>query len=175
MSHTDERKQIGWAVSMDGEIINKIYAGDRLVSSTKDEYAEKYIINFNKKEAFVKVFQNPLLQLHRELTTRENSVLMGLMPFISYKDGVLRCDNQVLDIKTMSEILGEEYGGFRKAIISLIEKEVLKKIDIKSETNSSKTKKCFVVNPFIFFRGTDVDRSITSEFINSKWAEYYRP
>lgn len=170
----DNREKVGYIVDLNGEIIKDLYTGDKVINSTPSEYAEEYIINFNKKEGFVKMFVNPLVELHRELSTRENSVVMGLIPFISYKDGVLRCDGKILDIKTMSEILDEEYGGFRKTILSLINKEIIKKIDIQSDRDPNKMKKCFVVNPFIFFRGTDMKRDIACYFIDSKWADYYK-
>lgn len=70
----------------------------------------------------------------------------------------------------MCELLHEDYDGFRKVIKSLITKEIIKKIDVVSDANKYRTQKAYVVNPYIFFKGTDIQRDILSHFINSKWA-----
>ena len=153
-----------------GEITQSLFAGDRIVQSKYDEYNEKYYSNFNKGEIFVKAYINPLLSLNPYLTTREKAVLFEIIPLISYKDGILRHNNQILDLKEMCELLHEEYSGFRRVIKSLIDKEILKKIDVTSDTSKYKTQKAYVVNPYIFFKGTDLQRNVMLLFADSKWA-----
>ena len=119
----------------------------------------------------MKAYTNPLLCVNQDLTTKEKAVLFEIIPLISYKDGILRYNNQILDLKEMCELLREDYDGFRKVIKSLITKEIIKKIDVVSDANKYRTQKAYVVNPYIFFKGTDIQRDILSHFINSKWAD----
>jgi len=67
-------------------------------------------------------------------------------------------------------MLHEEYSGFRRVIKSLIDKEIIKKIDVISDASKYKTQKAYVVNPYIFFKGTDLQRNIMLLFMDSKWA-----
>lgn len=66
---------------------------------------------------------------------------MAIMPFIYYKDGILKYNNKIVDVKIISEQLGENYDVFRKIISSIIKKEVLGKlrdnlIHIKIKSNN---------------------------------------
>ena len=165
-----ERVQVGYAVSMDGEIMHGLYEGDKIVHPKQDEYKRTHIIGFKKKEAFVKVFTNPIVALFKELPTKEFAVTMAIMPFISYSDGILRYNNKIADGKVISDVLGENYDTFKRIITSLIKKDVLKRVVRPSDTYANKTKKCLVVNPFIFLRGQDVEKEIVDLFSGSKWA-----
>lgn len=164
------RKKVETIVDEDGVILGGIYEGDKIVVPKQQEYQNRYITNFQKKEAFIKVFTSPIPMLFKELPTKEFAVAMAIMPFISYKDGVLRYNNKIVDVKTLSEQLGENYDVFRKTIASLVKKEVLGKIELQSDTYQNKTKQCICVNPFIFLRGQDLDKKIHDKFVNSKWA-----
>jgi DNA-binding MarR family transcriptional regulator len=165
-----EKIRVGYVVGEYGEILNEIYEGDKIVRQEQDEYKKNHIIGFKKKEAFVKVFTNPITALFKELPTKEFAVTMALMPFISYNDGILRYNNKIVDGKAISELLGENYETFKRIIASLIKKNILARIDRPSDTYSNKTKKCLVVNPFIFLRGQDIEKDIVDLFVDSKWA-----
>lgn len=165
-----EKIRVGTVIDEYGEIINEIYEGDKIVRQEQDEYKKTHIIGFKKKEAFVKVFIHPITALFKELPTKEYAVTMALMPFISYNDGILRYDGKIIDVKTISNILGENYETFKRIIASLIKKEILGKVERPSDTYANKTKKCLVVNPFIFLRGQDIEKDIVALFENSKWA-----
>ena len=165
-----KRVRVGTVVSEYGEILNEIYEGDKIVRPEQDEYKRTHIIGFKKKEAFVKVFVHPVTALFKELPTKEYAVTMALMPFISYNDGILRYDGKIVDGKTISDVLGENYETFKRIITSLIKKDILGRIERPSDTYANKTKKCLVVNPFIFLRGQDIERDIVEMFEGSKWA-----
>ena len=153
-----------------GEVLTEIYPGDKIIKGEQQEYLSTHQRNFKKKEGFVKVYINPIIELYKNLTTKELAVCLGLMPFISYTDGVLRYNNKIVSIKTISELLNEDYDSYRKIIKSLYEKEVIKKIEVTSDINIYKTKKCIVVNPYVFFRGNDVDIRLKELFSDSIWA-----
>lgn len=165
-----ERVQVGYAVSVDGEIMHEIYEGDKIIRPKQDEYKNTHIIGFKKKEAFVKVYTNPITALYKELPTKEFAVAMSLMPFISYGDGILRYNGKIADGKTISNILCENYDTYKRIITSLIKKDILKRIQRPSDTYANKTKKCLVVNPYIFLRGQDIEKDIVELFKGSKWA-----
>lgn len=167
----EECVRIGVIVSDDtGEILQNLYEGDKIVSRKQNEYTNKYISNFQAKEAFVKVFANPIIVLFKELPTKEFVVAMSIMPFISYKDGILRYNGEIADVRTISDVLGENYEVFRRTINSLIKREILGKIERKSDTYKNKTKKCICVNPFIYLKGQDIEKEIVDIFKFSKWA-----
>ena len=169
-TNNEERVKVGTIVDEDGVILGGIYEGDKIVTPKQQEYTQKYITNFQKKEAFVKVFTSPIPTLFKELPTKEFAVAMAIMPFISYKDGILKYNNKIADVRTISEQLGENYDVFRKTIASLIKKEVLGKVERQSDTYQNKTKQCICVNPYIYLRGQDLDKEIKEKFVNSKWA-----
>ena len=170
-TNKEERVKVGIVVDdQTGVILNNIYEGDKIITPKQQEYVNKYITNFQKKEAFVKVFTNPITALFKELPTKEFAVAMAIMPFISYKDGILKYDGKIADVRTISEQLGENYDVFRKTISSLVKKDVLGKVERQSDTYQNKTKQCICVNPFIYLRGQDLDREIHDKFVNSKWA-----
>ena len=165
-----EKVRVGTVIGEYGEILNEIYEGDKIVRQEQDEYKNTHIIGFKKKEAFVKVFVHPITALFKELPTKEYAVTMALMPFISYNDGILRYDGKIVDGKTISDVLGENYETFKRIITSLIKKDILGRVERPSDTYANKTKKCLVVNPYIFLRGQDIERDIVDMFSGSKWA-----
>lgn len=168
-----QRVQIGYVVSNDGEIMKNIYEGDRLIHPKQDEYKNKHHINFKKGEAFVKVFTNPIPALYKELPTKEFAVAMAIMPFISYKDGILRYNGKIVDGKTISDLLCENYETFKRIITALIKKDILKRVKRPSDTYANKEKNCIVVNPFIYLRGQDIEKEIVDLFKETKWATLY--
>lgn len=66
-------------------------------------------------------------------------------------------------------MLRENYDVTRKAIKGLINKGVLAKTDIVSDKTTYKTQKCYVVNPYIFFKGVDAERKYVDLFSNTRW------
>lgn len=165
-----EKVRVGTVVGEYGEILGEIYEGDKIVRKEQDEYKRKHYISFQKKEAFVKVFTNPITDLFKELPTKEFAVAMAIMPFISYSDGILRYEGKILDGKEISDLLGENYETFKRVITALIKKGVLNRVIRPSDTYANKTKKCLVVNPYIFLRGQDIEKDIVNLFSETRWA-----
>jgi len=165
-----EKVRVGTVVGEYGEILGEIYEGDKIVRKEQDEYKRKHYISFQKKEAFVKVFTNPITDLFKELPTKEFAVAMAIMPFISYSDGILRYEGKIIDGKEISDLLGENYETFKRVITALIKKGVLNRVVRPSDTYANKTKKCLVVNPYIFLRGQDIEKDIVNLFSDTRWA-----
>lgn len=154
-----------------GEIIDELCAGDRVLHDSPEqrELKEKYHLNFNKREEFVKVFTSTLMAVNKELTTKEGSVLLEIIPFISYSDGVLRYNNQIVDLKELSELNDENYDVFRRTISSLIKRGIIAKTKVTSDNSKYVDRTCYVVNPYIFFKGTNLERRFGYLFEDTKW------
>lgn len=165
-----ERSKVGTIVDNDGVILGELYEGDKIVTESQNEYKHKYVTNFQKKEAFVKLFTNPIPELFKELPTKEFAVAIAISPFVSYKDGILRYNGKIADIRTISEVLNENYDVFRKTVSSLIGKDILGKVERQSDTYANKMKQCIVVNPYLYLRGQDIEKEIMDKFKGSKWA-----
>ncbi len=167
--NTEEREQRGFAIDMKGKVIKALYEGDRIVDASQDDYNRLFYTGFNKNMKFVKIYTKSVIDLVRELTHKEMYVVMCLLPFMSYKDCVLRHNGTILDLKMIADLYSEDYTNFRRTISSLMKKDVLRKMDITSDRDDSKMKKCYVMNPYIFFKGTDMRKDIADQFKDSKW------
>jgi DNA-binding MarR family transcriptional regulator len=170
MDNSNQKVKIGSVVDDDGVILTEIYQGDKIIRESQTEYNKKYITNFNKKELFVKVYINPIKELWNELSLREYAVASALMQFISYKDGILRNDGIAINMKDISKLLNMDYDAIRKIIPVLEKKKILSKVKRKSDKYADKEKNYYVVNPYLFLRGTDMEKEIVDMFSNSKWA-----
>lgn len=170
MNNSNQKVKIGSIVDEDGVILTDLYQGDKVVRESQSEYKQKYITNFNKKELFVKVYINPLEELWNNLSLREYAVATALIRFISYKDGILRYNGIAVNMKDISKLLNMDYAAIRKIIPVLEDKKILAKVKRKSDKYADKEKNYMVVNPYLFLRGTDIEKEIVNLFSNSKWA-----
>lgn len=117
--------------------------------------------------------KSPLVLLWNELSNREYAITIAISQFITLNDGVLRYDNSILNLKEISKLLELDYDAIRKIIPVLEKKEILYKLEIKSDRNNGKSKMCYVANPFIYLNYDYICNSNLDLFINSKWATYY--
>lgn len=162
-----------------GIIENEIYSGDRLSirREKQDNYAENHIINFNRDKSYVKIYDEVIPILEKYLTLPEFKFVICLTPHVSYEDCVIRKtqdrSSRVLTMKEIAEIHGYKYDYVRKIMSSLIRKGVigkhetgtiLKNIDIKKNT-------VYTVNPYIYFRGSDIISPVHAFYANSGWRE----
>lgn len=165
-----------------GEIRDEIKYGDSIVHANPqyEKIKRKYTKKFNKKEAFVKVYQYGIEYLSYALETKELAIATKLIRFINYNDGVLRDDNgYILNIQQLSDILYEPYDYLRQIMSKLIKKGIFAKTEINNDNNKYKKQKCLVANPYIFFKGIDAENwaknlfePITDESINKIKKEF---
>ena len=170
MNNSKQKIRVGSVVDEDGVILTELYQGDKIVRESQSEYKKKYITDFNKKELFVKVYINPIKELWKELSMREYAVASALMQFISYKDGILRNNGIAINMKDISVLLEMDYDAIRKIIPVLEKKKILAKVKRQSDKYADKEKNYIVVNPYLFLRGTDIEKEIVDLFAESKWA-----
>jgi hypothetical protein len=168
----ENRKLVKYIVdSNSGEITGEIYEGDRIVTNEQDEYKDSHILKFKKGEIFIKAYVNPITLLWQKLNTTEFAIIMALMPYISYQDCILRYKNTPMKLTDMSTVLDINYDTLRKTIQQLIGKGVLAQTRTGSIKKPNTYINCYVINPYIMFKGTDLCKEIAGLFDGSGWDE----
>ena len=173
MEYTKEKA--GYLVSIDGEINATIYEGDsvRIRTEEQKQYTIDYFINYNKGRKFMKFFNDSMDKLLDELTPHEYVFITRLLPYISYKDCVLRKSNggDLLTMKDIAQITKLEYSAVTKKMSSLCEKGVIGLHEVGSILPQyyGKLKKVYTVNPNIFQKGTDINRFVIEFYKNAGW------
>lgn len=170
MNNSKQKVKVASVVNDDGVILTELYQGDKILRESQSDYKQKYVTNFKKKELFVKVYINPLEELWNDLSIREYAIASVLMRFISYKDGILRNNGEPINVKDISVLLNMDYDAVRKIIPVLEDKKILAKVKKQSDKYADKEKNYIVVNPYLFLRGTDIEKEIVDLFSDSKWA-----
>jgi hypothetical protein len=153
-----------YVVTGDGEIVDEINEGDRIVrQSSVESFTNTIEINMNQD--FVKVYTARLLDVANELNGAESAMMMILIGFIQYNTGILTHRNG----KPVT----------RECITRLVEKDIvtvdklldgLNKKQIIGKHKTGRTV-CFTVNPFIFMKGNRVNKTLAKFFENSRWAK----
>lgn len=153
-----------YIVTGDGEIVDEINEGDRIVrQSSVESFTNTIEINMNQD--FVKVYTARLLDVANELNGAESAMMMILIGFIQYNTGILTHRNG----KPVT----------RECITRLVEKDIvtvdklldgLNKKQIIGKHKTGRTV-CFTVNPFIFMKGNRVNKTLAKFFENSRWAK----
>lgn len=162
-----------------GEVLAEFKENDRLKLSRaeQDEYLKSHIIDFNRDKSFVKVYDEVVPLLEKYLTMPEFKLAICLMPHVSYEDCIIRETkdrrSKILSIKDLAEIHDWKYDYLRKIISSLKKKGVIG----KHETGNilygynGRYGTVYTVNPFIYFRGSDMITPVYSFYVNSGWQE----
>lgn len=151
-----------YIITNDGEIVDKISEGDRIVRANS---VEKFndTIEINKSDNFIKVYTKCLFEISSEITGAESVLLMFLLQYLQYQTGILTHSNGAL--LTREYIMSDTKQSQRtidRSLEGLIKKRILGK------HRTGKTV-CFTVNPFIFMKGNRVNKTLAKFFENSKW------
>lgn len=162
-----------------GEIENEIYSGDRLSirREKQDDYKENHVINFNNGKSFVKIYDEVVPILEKYLTLPEFKFVICLTPHVSFEDCIIRKTHdrtsKILGMKDIAEIHGYKYDYVRKIMSSLIRKGVIGKHETGAILKNADIKKntVYTVNPYIYFRGSDMITPVHSFYSSSGWEE----
>jgi len=159
----EPKKVVGKVIDDEtGEIISEIYEGDRITR------ADDVYHNFNKDKQFVKLYSGISL-LRKHLTDRQFSLAIALADFVCYQDCCLRTgghkNGKPMTNRDISEVLDENYNTIREIMKELKDKEVLGVF----ETGG---KKFITVNPWIYTKGADVNKTVLAYFKDSVYAQY---
>lgn len=176
---TNEILRIGLVDLDTGQILDdtiELEYGEVLKKSSPDErieYIKHHVLKFRSDKRFIKMWNGSGLALRKELTNAEIGFMVGLTDLICYQDNVIRRSGDIrgkaLNKTEIGEVLGESARNTTKLINNLIEKEVVKPYEYLNE-DSNKIIKCFVFNPFIYFRGKDLHKDVYDLFKTSRWA-----
>lgn len=174
-NNTDERMYLDVVDRRTGEICTEtsLDPGERLniqhITEKQDLYSKLPTKDFNRKEPFTKMYCGAFSMLMDKLTYAEINFFMGLCRYIGYSDCILRTspDNRSKKIdgrKQLADVLGVTQAACYKHVASLEKKEILK-------IRKDGTHRYFVLNPFICFRGNDLDVDTFLEFCSTQWAK----
>ncbi len=161
-----------------GEIIDQYYQGDQLSVRRKEQqdYIDSRIIDFNRDKSFVKIYDEVVPLLEKYLTLPEFKFAICLTPHVSFEDCIIRKTmdrrSKILSIKELAEIHGYKYDYAKKLMAALQHKGVIGKHEsgnILYEDVPNQT--VFTVNPYIYFRGNDINKTIHSFYNSSGWKE----
>jgi len=152
-----------------GEFIDTYGEGDRIVHKEQDEYAQKYIINFNKGEPFVKLYDKAVDILRRKLSATEFMLAISLEKFVSYKDSILRHNGKIMNMQDIATELDLDYGTVRRQVSSLTKKGVLGIHKTGCVDNPKIMVKAITCNPYIYLRGNDINKMSVALFEKSGW------
>lgn len=162
-----------------GEIINQYYSGDKLSLVRKEQidYMNNYILDFNQKETFIKVYDKAIPLLEKYLPAPEFKFAICLGSHVSYKDCIIRetqnTNSKILSIKDIADIHGYKYDYARKMMSMLKQKGIVGKHETGSilPNYNERYGTIYTVNPFIYFRGTALLNPVHNFYINSGWYE----
>lgn len=160
-----------------GEIVDEFGPGDKLSVQRQDqiEYNAANVSNFNNDKIFVKIYNETIPLLVKYLTPSEIRLAIALTYHVSYKDCIIResCNNnsKILNIKRISEIYEMNYDYVKKMMTSLKNKGVIAKHNVKDILPDyiGRTKVVYTLNPFLFFRGTDIKRTVYDYYNSYDW------
>lgn len=165
----------------DGEI-HESNENSRIIFEEKVEDSNEVNIieDFNKGEKFVKLFDCVIPELRKRLTPSEFVFAISLSNYVSYDDCILRKtshgNSRVIDAKDIAELLEMDYSVVRRLISSLKKKGVIGQHETGSINKEldTKMKKVYTVNPYIYFRGIDINETVKEFYSNSGWNELYK-
>lgn len=143
------------------------------LADNKKRYSRKYN-NLEKGNYdnlnFVKVYHDELKLLLPLLNQKEKSLLLSLIPYVSFHDNCLKHDNgKHIKIKTLQKITG-----LKKSIYPIIKSLIDKHIIYKTEN------KVYYINPWIVSKGNEINIELLFMFQNyyiqlnkMTWLEFY--
>lgn len=163
-----------------GEIECEITEGDRIIKSniTPCCGSAGYIENFNAGKRFVKIYDEIIPLLRKELTPQELILTISLIPYACYNDCIIRKspDNRgkILNLKELAECMEYDYIVLRRLMAAIKQKGVVAKVEVSSILKDGKyaVKDIWVINPHIFFRGDRINETVMSIFEDTKWRSY---
>ena len=102
--------------------------------------------------------------LLKQLSNTELSFLLSLSPYISYGTCALVRDDNVLNLRDISEITGLNYSFTRRLMASLISKGIIGKFITGSLVADNKLLHAYIVNPYVMSKGRAVDKTVVLLF-----------
>lgn len=158
-----------YLINEDGVILNTIKEGDKVKIVRKETLdfikSEDDLIEINKGEPFIKIYPNVIdCLLNEDLSSADYKIIFICMKYLRYDSGAVMYENNGNFLSQKDIIALTKLG--KKTVYNSIEKLVSKKILHKGVTGKEYQ---LFMNPFIFMRGTKVNKTLCSMFAKSKW------
>lgn len=147
----------------------EINEGDRvkIISKEQMEYLKKEdnLIEINKGEPFIKIYPAVIDRLlNEDLSSADYRIIFICMKYLRYDSGAVMYENTGSFLSQKDIITLSKLG--KKTVYNSIEKLVGKKILHKGTTGKEYQ---LFMNPFIFMKGTKINKTLYSMFRKSKW------
>lgn len=160
-----------------GEIEMAIEPGDRILKAKSIEYLQKDGINFNKDKSFVKLYDDVIPLLDKYLTPQEIKYLIVIAQHVSFSDCVIRKTNnnvsEAIGISEFAKIHDYNYDSARKVFKSLKKKGLIIYVEVETifPEYIGKVKNMYLVNPYIYFRGENLNETVKALFDQTGWKD----
>lgn len=160
-----------------GEIENILQDGDRILKAKSIEHLSNKKKQFNKGKSFVKLYDEVVPDLVEYLNGAELKYILAISQHVSYSDCVLRKTSNNLSEPISASEFGQihnyPYSTVKKVFNSLKKKGVLAYVEIGSVFPDyvGKVEKMYLVNPYIYFRGMEINETVKTIFDKSGWQE----
>lgn len=159
----EEKVVVCKMVSNDGEIINEVYEGDRLVRKSTIDYLHEHV-EIGKDKGFTKMFDDILFDLYAEnLTGKQLSFALLMCKYIKYDSGLIAYSNgKPIDYEGFMEITKMSQSAIFECLNVLVKKRIFAKTKVGYDIK-------YFANPYIFCKGTRINKTLEDTFKNSKW------
>lgn len=153
-----------------GEIVDELNEGDRIRKKAQDDFykSQSDLIEINTDEDFVKIFGRTMSMLMKEedLTLNEVKICLHMISYIGYESGLLRYENngKLLKLKDIEEITKLPKRSVVRAMNSLVSRKVF-------GVHKTGKENAYTVNPFIFMKGRQINKTLYNLYKNTKWAK----
>ena len=149
------------------EIVNEIYTGDKIVRAETTKYLQQ-TVEIGKEKSFIKLFENTIVALGNEaLTGNQWRVLTTIIKYFRYDSGLVSFRNgKPLTVEDISNISKLPLSSCFMAVDKLVQKKIIGKSKVGHDIK-------YYMNPFIFCRGTRINRTLFTMFENSRWKNLY--
>ena len=143
-----------------GEVVNRLVEGDRILkakSIEKLKNQDKWVTG-----SFSKINNEEMKLLTQLLTASECSVILKLIPYVSYNSCVIQHQNgKDINFDGIVKLCGMSYVTTMETVNSLVSKDILYK------GRNSKGNQYFM-NPWIAYRGNTINKVLFDMFKNYK-------
>lgn len=165
----EEKEILATLVDADGVVIDYIYAGDKVVHKDEEKPTDKYYFDFNRDKKFVKLYSGmSSLKRNLKLNDAQFAVMIELSDYVSYEDCILRegghGNGKILTIGDLADKLEMKYDTLQKIMSVLVRKGILGIHKTGSIDNPNILTKAITVNPYVYTRGTKVNKTILGLF-----------
>lgn len=156
-----------YVVTEDGEIIDQIHQGDKIVRA-KSRQAYKDLEAAPEGETFTKLYHKVVPILNEcGLSASEFMIFVHLACNLRYKSNVAKYGNgRIINRQNIQSDLQMTERTVKRSMYSLINKHGLV---VEAMTMEGKA---FIVNPFVVSVGDRINRTIYDLFRKSKWARW---